>query len=404
MTHQPRWWPLFLTNFLGVLNDNYLKTLACFIAVAWVGLKYEAMLVSAAAASLVLPYVLLSPLAGRWAVIFRKIQVVRVAKFVEILIMLLATAGFILENVWIVMSCILFMGTQSCLFSPSKYGLIRDIGGQENVPFGTGNMEMVSFLGMLCGTMFASFFADTLSSWELGMTFLFVSGLGFAGSLFIKANESPTVEDSDTVRPIKYLLGSIREARKYRGLNSTIVALSVFWFMAAIVQMTLLVFCRRNLEMTDFQTGIVLTLAAIGTGIGCFISGVLSKKGNRNRIVTLSGTGISILFLFIFVYPVKGPVFGLILFVTGFLCGLFKVPFDSAIIEKVPGRALGHMLAYSNQLSFLFILAGSGAFALITGFLGTSFIFLFLALVMGSTTLYVTFSKYLCACNLRKQT
>ncbi|MDD4828422.1 MAG: hypothetical protein PHR97_07180, partial [Bacteroidales bacterium] len=149
MTRQPRWWPLFLTNFLGVLNDNYLKTLACFIAVAWVGLKYEAMLVSAAAASLVLPYVLLSPLAGRWAVIFRKIQVVRVAKFVEILIMLLATAGFILENVWIVMSCILFMGTQSCLFSPSKYGLIRDIGGQENVPFGTGNMEMVSFLGML---------------------------------------------------------------------------------------------------------------------------------------------------------------------------------------------------------------------------------------------------------------
>jgi acyl-[acyl-carrier-protein]-phospholipid O-acyltransferase/long-chain-fatty-acid--[acyl-carrier-protein] ligase len=265
-------------------------------------------------------------------------------------------------------------------------------------------MEMVSFLGMLCGTMFASFFADTLSSWELGMTFLLVSGLGFAGSLFIKAKESPTVEDSDTVRPIKYLLGSIREARKYRGLNSTIVALSVFWFMAAIVQMTLLVFCRRNLEMTDFQTGIVLTLAAIGTGIGCFVSGVLSKKGNRNRIVTLSGTGISILFLFIFVYPVKGPVFGLILFVTGFLCGLFKVPFDSAIIEKVPGRALGHMLAYSNQLSFLFILAGSGAFALITGFLGTSFIFLFLALVMGSTTLYVTFSKYLCACNSRKQT
>ena len=83
MGRQPRWWPLLATNFLGVLNDNYLKTLACFIAVLWVGKEYEAPLVSLAAGSLVIPYVFLSPLAGRWAVIFNKISVVRICKLAE---------------------------------------------------------------------------------------------------------------------------------------------------------------------------------------------------------------------------------------------------------------------------------------------------------------------------------
>ena len=43
MSGKPRWWPLLVTNF-RVFNDNYLKTLACFIAVSWVGTEYEARL------------------------------------------------------------------------------------------------------------------------------------------------------------------------------------------------------------------------------------------------------------------------------------------------------------------------------------------------------------------------
>ena len=130
----PGWWPLLTTNFLGVFNDNYLKTLACFIAVAWVGTRYEGPLVSLAAGLLVIPYVFISPLAGRWAVVYNKIKVVRIAKAAEIPIMLLASIGFLTKSVWLVMVSILLMGVQSCLFSPSKYGLIRDIGESRKLP------------------------------------------------------------------------------------------------------------------------------------------------------------------------------------------------------------------------------------------------------------------------------
>lgn len=50
------------------------------------------------------------------------------AKFAEMLIMVVAAAGFLTHSTGLVLSSILLMGLQSALFSPSKYGLIRDIG------------------------------------------------------------------------------------------------------------------------------------------------------------------------------------------------------------------------------------------------------------------------------------
>ncbi|HQI29421.1 MAG TPA: hypothetical protein PLG35_00595, partial [Bacteroidales bacterium] len=63
--------------------------------------------------------------------------------------------------------------------------------------------------------------------------------------------------------------------------------------------------------------------------------------------------------------------------------------------RKVPGRNLGHMLGYSNQMSFLFILAASAVFAIISRYAETRAVFLFLGTLMGLTTLFVVFSKYL---------
>jgi len=105
------------------------------------------------------------------------------------------------------------------------------------------------------------------------------------------------------------------------------------------------------------------------------------------------------LFLSTYFWSVNGICFALLFFVTGLLCGLYKVPFDAEIIRKVPGRNLGHMLAYSNQMSFIFILAASAVFALITNHLETKAVFLFLGILMGLTTLFVIFSKYLWTTN-----
>ena len=63
--------PLFLTNFFGVVNDNFLKTLAGFVVIGWMKDRPEmqSVFMGLTAGALVLPYILFSPLADRLTVI-----------------------------------------------------------------------------------------------------------------------------------------------------------------------------------------------------------------------------------------------------------------------------------------------------------------------------------------------
>ena len=122
-----KWIPLFLTQFLGVLNDNLLKHLIIFIGIFWVSEDHREFILPAASALLVLPYIIFSPLAGYISQVKNKKTVVRIAKFAEIPIMAVAILGFQLESVITLLTALFLMGLQSALYSPSKFGLIKDI-------------------------------------------------------------------------------------------------------------------------------------------------------------------------------------------------------------------------------------------------------------------------------------
>ena len=200
MAKRKNWFSLFFTNYLGVLNDNFLKTLACFICIAWVGKENESMVVTLASAALVIPYLLFSPLAGRLAKIYKKRKIVVWAKFAEMLIMVVAAAGFLTRSTGLVLASILLMGLQSALFSPSKYGLIRDIGGEEGISYGSGAMEMFAFVGILTGTLMAAFLSESVAPLVLCVILFGVALFGWLSSLTIRANESEPMKES----PVSY--------------------------------------------------------------------------------------------------------------------------------------------------------------------------------------------------------
>ena len=220
MAKRKNWFSLFFTNYLGVLNDNFLKTLACFICIAWVGKENESMVVTLASAALVIPYLLFSPLAGRLAKIYKKRKIVVWAKFAEMLIMVVAAAGFLMHSTVLVLSSILLMGLQSALFSPSKYGLIRDIGGEKGISYGSGAMEMFAFVGILTGTLMAAFLSESVTIPVLCVILFGVALLGWLSSLTIRANESePMKESHETLNPVKFVKDMFVRALAFKGLN-----------------------------------------------------------------------------------------------------------------------------------------------------------------------------------------
>ena len=388
MVKSKNWFSLFFTNYLGVLNDNFLKTLACFICIAWVGKDNESMVVTLASAALVIPYLLFSPLAGRLAKIYKKRKIVIWAKFAEMLIMLVATAGFLLHSTGLVLGSILLMGLQSALFSPSKYGLIRDIGGEEGISFGSGAMEMFAFVGILTGTLMAAFLSESVTIPVLCVILFGVALLGWLSSLTIRANESePLKESHETLNPVKFVKDMFARALAFKGLNLVVVGLATFWFSGSMIQMGLIVYCRSDLGMSDSETGIVMSLAAIGIGAGCYLAGVLSHHDVELGLVPCGGITTGLTLLAIFVFDAHGITFGVLVFLAAFFSGMFKVPLDAWIQAHVKGRELGDMLAYSNLITFLFMLLASGCFGVIEMFFDTKYVFIFLAVLTFAITI-----------------
>ncbi|HJA16285.1 MAG TPA: MFS transporter [Candidatus Butyricimonas faecavium] len=388
MVKRKNWFSLFFTNYLGVLNDNFLKTLACFICIAWVGKENESMVVTLASAALVIPYLLFSPLAGRLAKIYKKRKIVVWAKFAEMLIMIVAAVGFLIHSTGMVLLSILLMGLQSALFSPSKYGLIRDIGGEEGISYGSGAMEMFAFVGILTGTLMAAFLSESVTIPILCLILFGVALFGWLSSLTIRANESePMKVSQETLNPVKFVKDMFVRALAFKGLNLVVVGLATFWFIGSMIQMVLIVYCRSDLGMNDSETGIVMSLAAVGIGAGCYLAGVLSRRDVELGLVPYGGITTGLTLLAIFVFDAHGVVFGILVFFAAFFSGMFKVPLDAWIQANVKGRELGDMLAYSNLITFLFMLMASGCFGGMTMFFDTKYVFVFLAVLTFAITI-----------------
>lgn len=394
---------LFFTNFWGVLNDNFLKTLACFVAVKWVDEAYQSLVISLAAGALVLPYILLSPLADRLTSIYDKKRVIRIAKWAELPIMALAILGFVLQNVWVVIAAIVVMGTQSCLYSPSKYGLIRDIGGRENVSTGMGGMEAVAFLGMLLGTVAASFLAEEPIEISYALLIGFAS-LGLIGSYIIKAHEEKENVKYST-GPVSFYREALKFCRSYKGLMPIIRTLSIFWWMAATIQIGMIIYGQRELGLNSFETGLILATAAVGITLGCVIAGYVDRKNTILHLVPVYGVLLAIMFTVLFAVPWKNvnPIwFTLFLFLTTIVTGFFKIPLDAEIQRTVKGASLNLVLAFFNQISFIYILIASATFALLTLLLPIRFMFLMIAVVMLIASIYIYFNNKEIVCHLFK--
>ena len=393
--------PLYVTNFFGTLNDNFLKTLASFTVIGWLSderVKSVAMGVTAGA--LVLPYILCSPLADRLTAVFPKRRIVRFAKWGELPIMAIAIAGFALHSPWFVIGAVLLMGLQSSLYSPAKYALIRDIGGEERISTGMGGMEGVSFLGVLMGTVAGAIVADhanlfievprmsasdatTYYVYDLRNVLLLVfAALGLVASYTVHAKEELN-HALHAINPIRYIARAYRMAGRYDGLNAVIFTLSVFWWGAAMLQMGLLVYgkAETGLNLDAKGTGALLCAAAVGIVAGQIVAGFVDKKRFLLGATLLTGWIAAALLGVLYFAPLSPVWFGIVLGFLAFDLGFFKLPLDAEIQKVVKGPKLNTMLAYFNQVSFLFMLAASGCYALVSWAFGPKAFLLLLAVV-----------------------
>ena len=292
--------PLYVTNFFGTLNDNFLKTLASFTVIGWLAdERVKSLAMGVTAGALVLPYILCSPLADRLTAVLEKRRIVRFAKWAELPIMAVAIAGFAMKSPWLVIGAIFLMGLQSSLYSPAKYALVRDIGGAERISTGMGGMEGVSFLGVLMGTVVGAIVADRAGMETKYILLVVFATLGLLASYTIRAKEELN-RSLHAINPVRYIARAYRMAGRYDGLNAVIFTLSVFWWGAAMLQMGLLVYgkAEAGLNLSDTGTGVLLcrrlalsqgrSSRDLSTGGAFFLARRFSRAGLPQRFLAFS--------------------------------------------------------------------------------------------------------------------
>ena len=102
-----RFLPLFVTQFLGAMNDNLFKS--ALVMLVTYELADDAgidgpLMVTAAAGVFILPFFLFSATAGQLADRFDKAQLARFVKAAEVVIMTGAAAAFFSQSVWALMA------------------------------------------------------------------------------------------------------------------------------------------------------------------------------------------------------------------------------------------------------------------------------------------------------------
>lgn len=372
--------PLYFTNFLGVFDDNLLKSLISFISIYWVAEGNESLIIMMATGFMVLPFILFSPYSGFLSKTLQKQRMVVWLKVAEIFIMMIAITGFWFENIFVVLTAMFLMGLQSTFFSPSKFALVRDIGGEEKSSVGTGTVEMTTFFGVLLGTFAAGILSD-LEIYRLlfiGLCFLFITLAGLWAALRIKAEEPPPL--SIRIKPLNFISFIIRKYRWAKvsapGLNMVVLGLSLFWMVASLIQMNLLIHCPITLGFTNTETGIIMALVAVSIGLGSYVSGLVSGKRVELGLVPVGGLAFIATIIIIYVLNPGGYIFVLLIMLAAFTAGFFKTPLNAWMQVHVKGRKLGDAIAYNNMINFIFILFSALMFRSVESMWGTLSVFL----------------------------
>lgn len=380
------WKNLFVSNFLGVFNDNFLKNTIIFIAIGWSLPSWltQSQLISVVSAMLVIPYLLLSPLGGRLSVRYSKLRVFRFFKLIEIPIMMLASLAFYLEWTWLAVVSVLLMGIQSCLYSPAKYGLIRDIGGKEGSAFGSGMFETMAFLGILLGTLSAAVVSDYYHPALLSAGFLILALGGYIATRSIRATELPTEEDTSMgihLSPWQFMIDSFRVAREHRHINIGVFSVAAFWLIGALLQMNIIIHSGHVFDASNTATGMVMAFAAIGIAAGSGLSGMLLKRGRRSTLIFGGLIGMIVSMLVMLLLPLSFEGFAIFVLLAAFSGGVFQVPHLTSIQRADLGRKLGQIIAYMNLTTFVLLLLGTALFSLTTSLSNESSAAVFLLII-----------------------
>jgi len=321
-------------------------------------------------ALILLPFILLFTPAGYLSDRFAKPGIMRWSAFSAVIVTLLITLSY--YQGWFIFAFALtfVLAAQSAIYSPAKYGYIRELAGKAEIAPANGFLQATTIVAILSGIfVFTILFESMLSgqvyqneadiirliaplgwclvglsllelwlAWRLPILLPSQAGRRFNWEAYTQGKQLKTNVKLVTTNPIIWF---------------SILGLSLFW---ALSQTMLAVFpAFAKIVLSEDNTIIIQgLLACSGLGIisGSLLAGKLCRQQIHFPVILVGAIG---LISMLFVIPYLNAVFPFALAIIGFgfFGGLFIIPLNALIQMHADITQLGSVLAANNWVQNL---------------------------------------------------
>ncbi len=393
----PRWersfWSLNAAQFQAAFNDNALRNLVIFLIIGAEAREESRYLTGELIGVLFsLPFIVFSMAGGYLADRFSKRTVTVVTRMGSAGVALFAAGALATENRALLLASIFLMGALSALFGPAKYGLMPEILPQKRLSWGNGILELGTFLAIILGTVTGAVLAEMFDGrqhWS-GIILAGLSLLGWLLSLGIQSVPAAAPQKEFRANLLADFWAQVRAIRADRVLYLAVAGNTYFWFLGTLLQLNILFYGTQVLGLSASRTGLLLVALAAGIGAGSFAAGHLSGKKIEYGLIPLGALGITVFGALLGVPGLDFQAAAALLASLGFFSGFFVVPINALIQHRPAESEKGGILGAANLLSFIGVLAASGAHYLIAvaGGFPPGQVFLLGAVITLSGTVY----------------
>jgi len=410
-----RFLPLFIVQFFGAFNDNAFKNALVIWCTYDVALKLNLdpkLIVTIASCLFILPFFIMSFLAGQLADKYEKSQIIRNIKKIEILLMSLIFLGFYFENIYFLLLLIFLMGAQSTFFGPLKYSLLPENLKDDELISGNALIEGGTFLAILFGTIFGGIAISGHYGVEVVCSFLILFGfVGYFSSKFIP--KSP-IGDSKLALSFNVFTQTkkiVNYAKKQEEVWLSVLGISWFWFVGIIFLSQIPTYTNEIVRGSEHVVTMFLSIFSVGMAIGSVMCNKLLKGEVNGRLIPYGSAGMTISILIFVVASylyhnltlpfsyvgIQGFItsggyysFAIImsLFSLSIFSGIYTVPLYAIMQDRSQDKYISRIIAAHNVINSLFMVVASIVVLLL---LLLNFNLLEIFLMLGVANIFVFF-------------
>ncbi len=299
LIHSRRFLPLFVTQLLNAFNDNLFKNAMVLFVVYSIYNSEEAEGQFSAIASgvFILPFFVLSALAGQLADMRDKARIIRIVKAAEIGIMAVGAGGLLLAwqgimthtaAIPLMMLALFGMGVHSTFFGPIKYAILPQHLHEGEVLAGTGLVEAGTYIAILAGTILAGWIDVQWAALGVIVTAL----IGYATSRQVPPAPPMSEREPLDFHFIRASIALVRNTSHDRRVFLAICAISFFWTIGAVLFIQFPPLATHVLTASKEVASLFLVIFSIGVAIGsvsinALLRGTVSARFSPGSVLVM---------------------------------------------------------------------------------------------------------------------